>query len=66
MGAKTTLSQDQIALISEALDDAESFYELFDNDNEGRGEIIRRGLDALRQAGSPCAHDAAPAPIVRQ
>ena len=56
MSKTFTLTEAQINLISEALNDADSFYELFDDDNEGRGEIIRRGLEALSQADSPCTH----------
>ena len=56
--AKTyTYTEEQVNLISEALNDADSFYELFDDDNDGRAEIIRRGLEALNQSDSPCEHD---------
>ena len=56
--AKTyTYTEAQINLISEALNDADSFYDCFDDDNDGRGEIIRRGLEALSQSDSPCSHD---------
>ena len=56
--AKTyTYTEAQINLISEALNDADSFYDCFDDDNDGRGEIIRRGLEALSQSDGPCSHD---------
>ena len=37
------ITESQLAAIGEALSDASSFYELFDDDNEGRGELIRKG-----------------------
>ena len=43
------LTKEQVSRIADALDDADSFYDLFDNDNDGRGEIIRRGIEALSQ-----------------
>ena len=43
------LTKEQVNLIADALNDADSFYDLFDNDNDGRGEIIRRGIEALSQ-----------------
>jgi len=56
MSKTFTFTEAQVNLISDALNDADSFYDLFDDDNEGRGEIIRRGLEALSQADSPCVH----------
>ena len=56
MSKTFTFTEAQVNLISDALNDADSFYDLFDDDNEGRGAIIRRGLEALSQADSPCVH----------
>jgi hypothetical protein len=56
MDKKYTYTEAQINLISEALNDADSFYDCFDDDNDGRGAIIRRGLEALSQSDSPCDH----------
>ena len=52
------ITESQLAAIGEALSDASSFYELFDDDNEGRGELIRKGEAAtenLDPAGG-CEH----------
>ncbi len=42
------ITESQLRAISEALFDASSFYDAFDDDNEGRGAIIRKGEDAIR------------------
>jgi hypothetical protein len=52
------ITESQLRAVNEALDDASSFYDAFDDDNEGRGEIIRKGeaaTDNLDPAGG-CEH----------
>ena len=52
------ITESQLRAVNEALSDAQSFYEMFDDDNEGRGEIIRKGEAAtenLDPAGG-CEH----------
>jgi hypothetical protein len=52
------ITESQLRAVNEALSDASGFYELFDDDNEGRGEIIRKGESAtenLDPAGG-CEH----------
>ena len=52
------ITESQLTAIAEALFDASSFYDAFDDDNEGRGEIIRKGEAAtenLDPAGG-CEH----------
>ena len=52
------ITESQLRAVNEALDDASSFYEMFNDDYEGRGEIIRKGESAtenLDPAGV-CTH----------
>ena len=52
------ITESQLRAINAALFDASSFYDAFDDDNEGRGEIIRKGEAAtenLDPAGG-CEH----------
>ena len=52
------ITESQLRAVNDALFDAASFYEVFDDDNEGRGEIIRKGEAAtenLAPAGG-CEH----------
>ena len=52
------ITESQLWAVNEAISDAASFYEVFDDDNYCRGEIIRRGEAAtenLDPAGG-CEH----------
>ena len=40
------ITESQLRAINAALFDASSFYDLFDDDNDGRGELIRKGESA--------------------
>ena len=42
------ITESQLRAVNDALFDASSFYDVFDDDNEGRGAIIRKGEDAIR------------------
>ena len=36
------ITESQLRAVNDALFDASSFYDTFDDDNEGRGELIRK------------------------